>query len=254
MRENPQLVKELKEMIVEHFHRSGHEDFHLLSKECGVGISTIRRIVSEKTKTEPMASTVLGIVSGISGEKNIQKIVGQYSGEIGKKLRASYESIVGHTDYVPEFSSILSDRIAYIIYKLASSRRGTTKENLKKLMGIPSLETIKDLINVGLIYYGDDSRIYSTNRSFALPEQIIKKHISEMVRFSNYGSQYTNDSSFYSLSESVNPEAYEEILSTLSTAVKKIREIIRKEESVGDIPFFFTSILDTIDVSEDHNN
>jgi hypothetical protein len=57
-------------------------------------------------------------------------------------------------------------------------------------MGIPAVDAIKELSELGMVEKRIDGRYYSLKRSCALPESIIKKHIGEIIRFSSYGSDY----------------------------------------------------------------
>jgi hypothetical protein len=82
---------------------------------------------------------------------------------------------------------------------------------------------------------------------------LIKKHVPELLRFTHYGSKYVDSSCFYSISESINANAYEEIRQILVGAVKQIRQVLKSENSYGEIPFFFTSALDTMEVSHENS-
>lgn len=252
MKETSKLVQELKNLVEEHLRKHPSLSIHGFSKKCGVASSTLRRILGLETKEDPIPSTVLGIVSAVSKENRIQNLIEIYGGEIRTSLMRSY-SFVSKFSYRPELSEVLSNREAYIIYKLAANEIGTSRMELIELLGYPVEEKIEELIQMELLYE-DQGRVHAKEKNFILPEEISKKHIPELLRFTHHRGRYVSKTIFKNLSESINQKAYEEIWKIQAEANEKICELITKKESLGEVPFFFTCILDTMDIPGHHEN
>jgi hypothetical protein len=240
------LVIELKDLIGGYLLNHPHMSLNAFSKRCSVATSTLRRILHLETKQSPNPSTVLSIVSTIKKERRIQQLLSMFTGEIQASLARSY-SFVGQYAYRPELSEILVHRESYIIYKLAANRVGTTKDELIGLLGRTAEEKIEELLSLELIYEFQ-GRLHAKEKNFILSEDVSKKHVSELLRFTSFGSDHTDKSIFKNLSESIDEETYEKIWALQKETNEKICSLIQDKKHTGPIPFFFTCVLDTMEV------
>ncbi|MBF0363737.1 MAG: hypothetical protein HQK49_22145 [Oligoflexia bacterium] len=238
-----QLVYELKTLIEGYLQKHPSLSVHAFSKKCHVATSTLRRILTMETREDPAPSTILGIVSAISKETNIQKLKKMYDGEIGKVFEKRYPAI--QINYSVDLVDILQDREAYVICKLAANRAGVTREELTHLLGNPVNNKIDDLLEQKILIE-DNNKLFK-KPGLSLPEDLSLKHLPELIRFVNKGSRYVDKNLYMSLSQSISKDAYMEIGKIQSEAVKKILSIINNDNNIGEIPFFFVSIVDTME-------
>lgn len=245
---NSKLVYELRELLEYYLKQHPSISLHGLSKRCGVSFSTLRRILNLETWKDPIASTVLGIVACVKKENNIQTLMTLFDSQsaIFNSLHKAYNVVHKGQTCRPELSEILSDRENYIIYKLAANHKGTTKAALTELLGNPVEVKIDELIRQELIYI-ENNRIHAAQKNFSLPGTLAQRHIPELLRFVNTGSCFVDKTIFRSVSESISKEVYDEIWQIQVDAAKRILNLVNKKESEGDVPFFFVTILDTME-------
>ncbi|MBF0297710.1 MAG: hypothetical protein HQK51_03260 [Oligoflexia bacterium] len=238
-----QLVYELKTLIEVYFKKHPDLSMHAFSKKCYIATSTIRRILTMETREDPAPSTVLGIVSAISKETSIPKLIKMYDGEIGKILEKKYSGI--QVEYSVDLVDILHDREAYIIYKLAANNKGTNRQEIINLLGNIANNKIDDLLEQKVLFE-DNKRLFA-KKGISLPEDLSLRHLPELLRFVNKGSVFINKSLYLNLSQSISKDAYMEIGKIQSDAARKILSIVNNNDNVGEIPFFFISIIDTME-------
>ncbi len=248
MKEASELVCELKVIVDEYLKTHPNISLHALSKRCGLASSTLRRIVNLETKDNPSDSTVIGIVSAITREDKIENLIHQNKGEIKKALIRSYEIVQKH-HYRADLKDLMEDREIYIIYKLAANHAGTTHAEIKNLLGIPAISKLEMLLDLNLVYL-EAEKIHARNKNFSLPLSIAKKHLTELLRFTYNTGKYVDRSIFLSGSESITKEAYDEIWEIIVNSSKKIGEILNNKDNLGEIPFFYNTILNTMDVDD----
>lgn len=252
MKEASKLVFELKAVVEEYLEKHPHISLHALSKRCGVASTTLRRIVNLETRENPNPLTVLGIVSAITRENRIEVLLENFNGEIKASLERCYAPAFHSARSVcrTDIGELLSDREIYVIYKLAGNRVGTSEKEITDLLGLPAKQKIDQLIDSELIY-SKEGRLYTYEKVFSVPINIAKQNLPELLRFTYSKGKYVDRSIFLSISESVNKKAYDEIWSILKEASLKVADIVGSEKSVGEIPFFYTCVLDTMDVDAD---
>ncbi|MBF0359941.1 MAG: hypothetical protein HQK49_02965 [Oligoflexia bacterium] len=248
LKKNSKLVIELKEMVEDYLKKFPSLSIHSFSKKCGVASSTLRRILSLETKEDPVPSTVLGIISAVKKESNIHRLMELFdkNSEVYLSLDRSYSFANKHSAYRPDLGELLKDRENYIIYKLAANAVGTTREHLVDLLGNPAIEKIDELIKSDWIYE-EGERLHAIEKNFTLSVELGKKYVPEMLRYAGAGSKYVDKKMFRSVSESITNEVYEEIWRIQSDAAKKIISLINRKESIGEIPFFYIYVLDTME-------
>jgi hypothetical protein len=242
------LIADLRELVEDYLAKHKNISLHGLSKKCGVASSTLRRIVSGETKEEPRGATVLGILVAITKETNVQKLIERFPGSIADCLQRTYENIIGpsHSSHV-NLADFLRDPLAYIVYKMAANVSGVKLEELIQLLGVTVEETVSEMKEVDLLFE-EAGFIHAHNKNFTLPPSIYRRHINELVRFTKFGSKYVDGSLFINYSESVSPAAYGQVKGVLVKAMQEVRAILSKKENYGEVPFFMTSILDTMEV------
>jgi hypothetical protein len=248
-----QLVRELRELLIGHLEKHKNLSINGLSKKCGVAASTLRRILSEETKEDPNPNTVLGIVSAVTKESCIDTLLKKFDGEIHESLRVSY-SMVSKYSYRPELAEVLIDSDTYIVYKLAANRVGTSASEIVELLGNPALKRVEELLDSGLLLEKEgvkgaqkEKRYHAVEKNFMLPNSLILKHIPELLRYTKTDSRYVKKTMMKNISESVSVEVYNECWKIQAEAGDKIAKLINQEESNGNVPFFFTYFMNTLE-------
>lgn len=248
MKETSKLVCQLRDILLEYLAEHRHISIHGLSKRCGVAPTTLSRIINLETKSDPRPTTVVAIVSALSKETNIHKLVEIYQGPVQECLISAFKSLLPESHYVPEWSDIFGDRMNYIVYKMAANRIGITQKELIDLMGVPVVAAIEELSELKVIFE-ENGRYHAVKKNFCLPPSVYKKHIPELIRFTQFGSALVKGAIFRNISESINGEAYNSIRAILEEAILKVTHILQSNESNGSVPFFMTVILDTMEAS-----
>ncbi|MBF0300606.1 MAG: hypothetical protein HQK51_17970, partial [Oligoflexia bacterium] len=95
--------------------------------------------------------------------------------------------------------------------------------------------------------YEEADRLHAVQKDFTLSIDLVKKYIPELLRFAGSGSKCVDKKILRSVSESITKEVYDEIWQIENEAVKKIHNLVNRKESIGEVPFFYICILDTIE-------
>jgi hypothetical protein len=96
----------------------------------------------------------------------------------------------------------------------------------------------------------DRGRYHAKEKDFFLPESVSKKHIPELLRYTFVKGKWVDKTIFQNWSESISPEAYAKIYDIIVEANQKIGGVLSGPNSIGEIPFFYTCLLDTMNVGQ----
>ncbi len=246
------VVEHLSQVVKEYLEARPHFSLNGLSKKCGVSEPTLRRIVGQKIKTIPQSTTVLDILSFISGVDSIQSISKRYPGAIAEFL----------TDHFPvsenfdqEYSSALNaefeNPIKYLIFKLAGNDSGVRKEKIKELFGAHGIALFEEMIAKGFIDQVSPSHYRAKAKSFRTSNEIFTRNfklMADYIKTSKHGQKKNLNPFFINKSNSINAKAYEKIVKIQRQAFAKIHQIMDEEGSQGELPVFFLSAIDTQDL------
>ena len=150
-------------------------------------LGVVSGILNNDLKGAPAPHTVLSIVSTIYKERELSKLLSKVEGPIGEMLRECYSLFVKEKldhKYDVDLNDILSDRVNYLIYKLAANKKGTTKIKIVELFGLLGEKRLNSLLNLGLILEKDEA-IHAKDKNFSLDIKIAKKLLPELIDFYN---------------------------------------------------------------------
>ncbi len=240
---------QLKELVEQYLIAHPSLTLNAFAKRSGVGMTTLRRIVQEETKSGPAPHTILAITSYVKKEKNLSKILSTMQGPVGEVLKDCFSNYVDEElkyNSSAELNDLLVDRDYYFIYKLAANRNGTNEYDIFSLLGEIGLSKLKELEKTEFITRSSDDQIHSTQKNFSIDLEIAKRHLKDLVSLYKPEELSINKNLLYSQSESVNEEAISEIRKIHREAAKKIHKILEADSSQGDIPYFSINLCETL--------
>jgi hypothetical protein len=250
------LTEALSEAIKAYLEKKPHLSVNALSLHSGVSEPTLRRLLGNKVKSIPYTTTILDILSYISGSQSVDAIKQQYPGPIANFLEERIPSSQGVDD---EYSALLNEEmqnpLKYLIFKLASNRSGITRAKIIDLYGQKGLQLAEDLLEAGLIQSPREDHFSTSGKSFRLTNTLFIRNfklLAEYIKPSKLGNDRELKPFFTNVSNSVNPRAYRQIVRIQRSALQKIQEVLRDEKSNGSIPFFMISAIDTQDYKAAH--
>jgi hypothetical protein len=246
------VIDELQSELHNYFEQHPHMSINALALKSGVGATTIRRFKSKTIKGDPAPHTVLNILSAMTNEKSLIKLIKMHNGKIGDLLKGTFgpyvDNSMDHT-YDTDLNWELKDGIKYFIYKMAANRSGITSMWVGQVFGKLGLERLRELEDSGVIYY-ENKNYHAKEKNFSMDVFTAAKHLPELVRFYKPEQIEKGRNIFYTLSESINEEGIQKIKAIQKEAVNKIYQILNANEFHGDIPFFTLNLSDTLEAEE----
>jgi hypothetical protein len=247
----PELVMaELREVLEKYLQEAPRRSLNGLSKRCTVSEPTLRRILRGQIKTLPQISTVLDVLTTVSGEKNSRKLAEIFPGQIAKYLNETAPHMAEtNADYDPALNLELKNPTAYLIYKMASNRQGVSREKVSELFGAQGLFNLESMTKKGFVVEKDD-RYFGSSRNFTGSyEDFLNnfKSVANFIKTKDFDNKANLNPVLVNYSESISEEAYREVVNIQKAAHKKIRAILADENSKGPIPAFLLVALDTLD-------
>lgn len=250
------VCDQLNNVINDYFSSYPNVSINALAKKSGVGATTLRRIVSNTTKTGPAPHVVLAIVSAVTNEKRLSKILTSFEGPIAELLQKSFgmftENVSGksipHT-YSNDLNTALEDKTSYFIYKMAANRTGVKVEEISYQFGRDGIDKMIDLIEQKHLYQMDGV-VHAKDKNFSLDIELAVRHIPALIKFYKYSNLSKGENLFYSLSESINMDGIKKIKEIEKNAVQEIYNIMSSPYYEGDIPYFSMMISDRMSYSE----
>ncbi|MCJ8277520.1 MAG: hypothetical protein HRT44_12425 [Bdellovibrionales bacterium] len=246
------LLVHLQGALREYLENRPHMSLNSLSKKCSVSEPTLRRIMKGQIKTLPNVTTVLDILTYISGEKNTCNIPKKYPGPIAEFLREMLPHIEDlDANYDLDLNNELKHPTKYLIYKLASNDTGVTHEKVVELFGSHGLMFVQELIDKefikleGGVYFASSSAFTASHEHFVENFKVV----ADFIKTQKADSHMLLNPLFINYSNTVNAEAYKEIVTLQKKTLKKIRGIMTDKSKIGEIPLFMLLAVDTLDMN-----
>lgn len=246
------LNDQLREQVDSYLKRNKHASLNSLAKKSGVGATTIRRIHSNSIKNSPSPHTVLNIMSALTNEKNLNKLISMLDGELGEYLGDAfslYTQTVQEHSYTAELNQTLTDALSYMIYKMAANRTGVSKVVIVEEFGKQGLKRLEKLVIQGFIIK-DDERFHATEKDFSVDYKVASEHLPELVKFYRPEELHLDKNLFYTLSETISDEGIKKIKEIQRDCVEKIYKVFKSPFYEGDNHYFTLNLSDTLTHSE----
>jgi len=244
------LTEQLKILLDTYFEKYPHMSINALAKKSGVGASTLRRIINGSLKGNPSPSTVLNLVSASTKERKLAVLLKTTGGPVGKLLNSSFGHFVEENlphNYNTDLNRELGEWPKYMIYKLASNKKGVLKKDIESVLGKIGLKHLKELFKRGLVFM-EGEVVHAKEKQFSLDIKVSLKHLPNLLEFYKPDALDKGQNLFYTLSESLNEDGIKKVKEIQKEAVKKIYNVMRSPYFEGDIPYFSISLMDTLNL------
>ena len=249
------LLHCLQETLQSYLNEKPSRSLNGLSKKCTVSEPTLRRILKGQIKTLPTSTTILDILTTLTGEKNTALIAKMFPGPIADYLQSilpQAEEI--ETEYDADLNAELRDPVKYIIYKLASNSSGLSRKKLNELFGRNGFAQAEALFQKDYLHTKNDIYFSKVKHFTSNQDSFVTKCklIADYIKTQNPLTKTNLHSLLANYSESVSPEAFKEIVGQQKKTLQKIRSILADESSKGAIPVFMLLAIDTLDPQPAH--
>lgn len=243
-----ELNSEIKHLVDGYLNNNPKLTVNAFAGRSGIPATTLRRILSGKTKAEISPHTILAIVSYIHREKRIAKVIEKTSGAVYDVLSKNFSRyIFDNTDYVSDetLNDVLKDRTCYFIYKLAANKKGISRNFIRMDYGENGIRSLDKMIKIGLISESEGI-CHAKEKNFSLDVSVALKHNQELMNFFKLEEAKEGQNLYYTMSQGMNEEGIKKIKDVKRTAVKAIQEIMNNEAYQGVIPYFSMMMSDTM--------
>ncbi len=246
------LVDHVQVVVSAYLKKRPHLSVNGISKKCNVSEPTLRRIMSKKVKTTPQITTLLDILTFVAQTTSVREIVKMYPGPIADYLSDAMPYLEEFDqDYSNAINDEIKDPVKYLIYKLALNHSGVKEDKVVELYGNHGLQLLNELVEKGFIVRSDDKVCRASCKSFSgSHDDFIRnfKVVADFIKPHKLRNRKPLNPYFVNMSDSLTPEAYDQIRRLLSKTDKKVRKIMASDESKGEIPFFYLGAMDTLDI------
>jgi transcriptional regulator with XRE-family HTH domain len=246
------LNDQIRVQIDSYLKRNKHASLNSLAKKSGVGATTIRRIQSSSIKNAPSPHTVLNIMSALTNETNLEKLISMMDGEVGEYLDDAfslYTQTAKEHSYKTELNQALTDGLTYLIYKMTANRTGVSKLVVVEEFGKQGLKRLEKLLGQGFIIREDD-QFHATEKNFSVDYKIASEHLPELVKLYRPQELNLDRNLFYTLSETISEEGIKKVKEIQKECVEKIYQIFKSPYYEGEHHYFTLNLSDTITHSE----
>ncbi|WP_127716166.1 hypothetical protein [Halobacteriovorax sp. HLS] len=247
------LNQQLRDQIDSYLKRHKHASLNSLAKKSGVGATTLRRIQSNSVKGAPSPHTVLNIMSALTNETNLSKLISMSEGEIGNYLNDAfslYTQTVTEHSYKAELNNTLRDGLTYLIYKMSANRTGVSKLDIVEEFGKQGLKRLESLLSHGFVIREGDY-FHATEKNFSVDYKIASEHLPDLVKCYRAEELHLDKNLFYTLSETISDEGIKKIKEIQKEAVEKIYQIFKSPYYEGENHYFTLNLCDTLTHSND---
>lgn len=245
---------QLRGELLQFLKEKPHFSVNAMARKCESSETTLRRIRKGNIKTMPKVSTVIDILKFISKENDSKRLLERFPGPLADYLKEKIVALdpIESVDIESvDITNILRNSPSrYLIYKLAANNTGVTEDKIVELFGRFGLNEAEHLVTRKVLKkdgftYRKIGNSFSLNNdvfieNFQATAQFIKPHKIE-------DAPADSKPFFINISRGVNIKTYRRILKIQRNALRQIRMLLASETSIGKIPLFFLSALDTID-------
>ncbi len=142
---------QLRSMTSEYLEKHSGLTLNALAQRSGVPATTMRRLMQEDQRQELAPHSVLSLVSYLTKEKKISKILKDIKGPVADLLTRCFDQFIfdekaSDHEMSVDLNSLFQDKYNYLIYKLAANKCGTSVEEVKNSFGLIGLKKLNHLI------------------------------------------------------------------------------------------------------------
>ena len=245
-----------------------------LANKVSISKPTLWRWVNFKNTKAPNPYHVLSLMKFVTKKEQIVDIAVSSSIEIQNYLRKSFAGDferVSPAVVIEEVNELLEDFYCYLIYLVTNTEKLMTRADVKKIVGIYSLEQLElsieddDLNDELLIRLGhvaevkidklinhkilaeEDGYLKSLCPNPKLKVSITKKHLPKLYKFFKEKNMHSGTNLMYAYQESIPRETIKKIVNIQYDAFMKCYQLMESDKcSDGEI-YLLTSYFDSLE-------
>ena len=218
-----------------------------LAKKASLSENTLRRLLNKEV--EPSFDTVLRLLGVVVSQKDFGRIVTKYYPQLKYAMKAivSGEKDSSQSILTKERAHLIYSRVAYHVFHLASTKNGTTREDIQRILGEQGLESLEQLLSHQLLNE-EHGQISNPSKEFYISctEDALRMMQNSLEIFDT--SLIGTDAAALShQSESINIDGLRKLKELTYEYTTKISELKKDPQYEGDIPFYVTTALNVFD-------
>ena len=250
MEQTGQEVEKLEELLSRCFDdlkaRNPHLNESQISKKLGLTRSTFNRI--KNVKASGRFDNILKIIIGSGNPECVLEFLKIYDPELAEKMSgalsvASKESDLRWED--GELERLLASPSHFVAYLLSALPNGTDKRQLMEVLGMSGIDSIKALMDKGLVEERAERYFLKDEDKMARSFESIKYHIPTYAKHHRPGDQTPNRGYVHSLSDGLNREGLKALQKSHRKFHQEVSQIYNNENYRGNIPSFSVAFNDT---------
>lgn len=245
-----------------------------LAAKVSISKPTLWRWVNFKNTKAPNPYHVLSLMKYVTKKENIVDIVSSSSEEISQYLKKSFAGDFERpipSEVIHEINDLLEDFYCYLIYLVTNTEKLMTRSEVKKIVGIYSLEQLElsieddDLTDDLLIRLGHvaDVKIDKLINNNILKEEgdylkslclnpklkisITKKHLPKLYKFFKEKNLHSGTNLMYAYQESIPRETIKKIVNIQYEAFMECYKLMESEKCEDGEIYLLTSYFDSME-------
>ncbi|MBF0316159.1 MAG: hypothetical protein HQK52_22245 [Oligoflexia bacterium] len=246
------FFEKLRSIIDQYLEQNGNRNISKLAQSAGISEAALRKAYNKQCVLRP--ENLLKILKIISSSENIFDIT-SYGDNYFKPYLSGlihYDENKRQTCTIIDTQEI-NDFYKYVIIKRVSHRDEIRREDIRNLFGEMGLKKLDEMILTETIIEKEDILALNiTTTAFSLPPHLYSTHVGDLIKtFFKYQNAIDNYSTIRTISNSVDQEAYLQIMTVLANASNEIQKI--SDSSSGNIPFIFCGMVDQLNFNQSKN-
>lgn len=261
--ENSSVNSQLRQLTNAYMDKHQGLTLNALALRSGVAATTLRRLMksTETDKSELAPHSVLSLVSYLLKEKKISLLLKKIDGPIAELLNRCFDQFIFDEESSShslnsDLNSLFTDKINYLIYKLAANQCGTSVDEIKNIFGLQGLQKLSSLIEKNWIIPDSKNQeiLHAREKNFSVDLAQAHQLTHSLVDFYKPQDVEAGFNLFYSLSEAMNEEGIKLIKEIEKNAVKKIFDLMNDQTYQGTIPYYAVILSDILGMTPKKDN
>lgn len=242
------LIQSLQNMIALYLGKNPQLTVNALAQRSNIPVTSLRRLINGQQKNEIAPHSVLNLVTYIMREKNLGDLLEKVEPAVAEFLKKHFGHFIFNSPkntYNVELNVELRDQTMYLIYKLAANHDGTDMITIVENFGAMGKKKVEDMKAKGLLIE-EGGRVHAREKNFSLDLSIAASHLPALVSFYKPDTISQGLNSMFSMSESLNRDAIDELKTLQRECAKKMNAIINDPKSFGNIPYLTINLAETM--------
>lgn len=156
---------------------STRKSFNLqrIALKTSVPYSTLRRITN--LESSPRPESVIKILNFLGADQTLRNYMTEFHPDIANLMNNNFTHNQEYTYIEDKNRDLFSNENYFLILNLASTRSGTSRDEVSYQLGIVGLDRLDHLVEIGLVIEDTKGRYYGSTQDFKLSFAETKKRI-----------------------------------------------------------------------------